>query len=83
MSDPSWQPVESAPRDGMPFLLGTASGGILLEFWHWHDNHKEPRGCVSQLWLGQLRKQAPREVFLWLRGIPTPKPLPSYAREAR
>ena len=63
----NWKAIATAPRDGLPFLLGTSSGGIMIEFWHFCLNSREIKGCYSDLTLGQLRARAPTEQFLWSR----------------
>lgn len=63
----NWRSMTDAPKDGMPFLLGTMSGGIMLELWHWCRDVQSFRGCCSKLKLAKLEKQAPNETFVWAR----------------
>lgn len=63
----NWKPMDEAPTDGLPFLLGTRSGGIMLELWHWCSDVNAFRGCYSKLKLSRLMKQGPNETFLWAR----------------
>ena len=60
-----WRPIETAPRDATPFWLGTESGGVMFEAWHWCLNAREPVGCFSGKKLSDLSSQAPQEQFMW------------------
>lgn len=60
-----WTDISKAPRTGAPFWLGTGSGGVLMEAWHWCSNRDDYAGVMSQTTLSELRSQAPKETFLY------------------
>ena len=65
-----WMEVSSAPRDGSAFLMGTASGGIMAELWHYCAETEDFAGLHSGVTLNHLRRHDPREIFMWTRVSP-------------
>lgn len=56
--------MDAAPKDGSPFLLGTKSGGVMLESWHWCSEQNDFAGVYSKLKFTTLQYGAPNETFL-------------------
>lgn len=59
-----WKDISQARKDGQPFWLGTGSGGVLLEAWHWCTDKNDFAGVFSEQTLTGLREAAPNETFL-------------------
>lgn len=54
MRGQSWQPIETAPKDGV--ILGVSDDGIVrLISWHWHSDYQ----CWAYLGLGGWFKHRP------------------------
>lgn len=61
----TWLPIEKAPITGAPFWVGTATGGVLLEAWHWCAEQNTFAGIYSRTTLAEMRRQAPLETFYY------------------
>lgn len=60
-----WAGIDAAPKDGKPFWLGTASGGVMLEAWHWCSEQNDFAGVYSRTTLAELRATAPTDKFFY------------------
>jgi hypothetical protein len=62
-----WAGIDAAPRDGLPFWIGTESGGVLLEAWHWCSEENDYAGVITGTTLKELRSAAPLETFYYAK----------------
>lgn len=60
-----WLGIDAAPKTGNPFWLGIASGGVMLEAWHWCSERNDFAGVMSGQTLAELRAQAPTEKIMY------------------
>ena len=51
-----WQEIDTHTKDVPPFLLGTISGGIMAELWHWCPSQHDFVGLHSRISASLLRR---------------------------